>query len=94
MVDCWWPRSVGALVAWFGILGYVFFGSSEQIDKNRTALTALCAQRDDLDARIASTRRLLQEHPRGAIFGIPRQLIVDGLRQSERTRRNLGILEC
>lgn len=67
----------------------------EQADRNSTALKALCAQRADLDERIARTQKLLDETKgEGVIFAIPRRLIVDGQRQSRATRRNLDVLDC
>lgn len=71
------------------------------------ARQALCAQRADLDGRIASdtrslerSRRFLREHPNG-IPGIPARLIRQGiaedaatLARSIQTRRNLSGLHC
>lgn len=65
-----------------------------QADRNSTALTALCAQRADLDQRIVVTTALLQSHPGRRVFGIPRKLIDSGLQRDLTTRRNLEILDC
>jgi hypothetical protein len=89
---------IGALVAWFGIIGYVLYDQGRRSDKNATALKALCAQRHDLDLRIATTQALLDKYPHPKTFrrevGIPRKLIVGSQRQSEQTRKNLEILNC
>lgn len=85
---------VGALVAWFGIVGYVFLNSRERIDRSETAVVALCALRVDLDKRIESSEALLYENPSGTVFGIPRSVITSSLQNSRRTRKTLNILDC
>jgi hypothetical protein len=86
---------VGAVLVLLAAIGYAYNNSQERIDKTGTALEALCLQREDLDARIAQTRKLLAMHPhQRLIFALPRQLLVDSLRQSEKTRQNLEILDC
>lgn len=64
------------------------------IGRNSTVRQALCAQRNDLDARIRATSNLLERNNGARIFAIPRRLIVSGLRRDKETRRNLSILDC
>lgn len=77
-----------ALVLFAAVVGYSFW-------RQNTTLIALCAQRKDLDQRIASTKSLLDHH-RGQsfIFRIPRALIVSGYHRDLKTRHNLDILDC
>ena len=80
------------------MLAYFVVQLHEQAQKNKTALAALCLQRDDLDRRNATSRKLLDQYPDPEVFrrevGIPRKLVVDSLVQSQATRRNLSILAC
>jgi len=66
----------------------------DQSNRNATALTALCAQRHDLDQRIEQTKVLLKRRPGKFVFGIPRGLIVASYKRDQTTRRNLSILDC
>ena len=87
-----------ALTAVFVLLlaggGYLILEVREQADKNATALHALCAQREEIDQRITRTENVLRQVPGPEVFGIPRKLIIDGLRTSRSTRQNLEILDC
>jgi len=89
---------VGGIVAWFAIFGYVLYDQHQRTDQNATALMALCAQRHDLDQRIASSEFLLEQYPSPIAFrravGIPRPLLEQSLRQNKATRTNLAILDC
>jgi len=97
--------AIGACIA--GVLGYRFYLGGQRIDKNATALTALCALRADLEQRIVSERRsilnsivFLRHNPHGA-FGFSRATIQASisaqrrtLANSVRTRRALESLDC
>jgi hypothetical protein len=85
--------SLAILIAVAGNVA-VYIASDKQTDRADKAAEALCAQRDDLDAEIVSTRRLLKEDSQGDIFGIPRDLILEGLERNETTRANLDIIDC
>lgn len=59
------------------------------------AVKALCAQRKDIDLRIAVTQALVHDRPHARfIFAIPRRYIVQGLARDINTRSNLDILDC
>jgi outer membrane murein-binding lipoprotein Lpp len=77
-----------------GGVSWAIVSNGRKIDKAQTALTALCAQRRDLDQRIEGERKLLSAHRGKFIFSIPRSLIVSGYRRDLKTRYNLSILEC
>jgi hypothetical protein len=85
---------VGGILVWAALLAYAWVTNREAVDRNETALAALCAQRADLDVRIDRTISLLQEFPGPLVFGIPREYVTDGLRQNQVTRKNLNILDC
>src|SRR6266576_5660740 len=72
-----------------GGVGWAIVSNGRKIDKAQTALTALCAQRHDLDQRIAQTKALLEKHRGKRVFGIPRSLIIAGIKRDQTTRRNL-----
>lgn len=98
---------VTALAVLAAGVAYFFVDASRRVDRNTTALTALCLQRSALDERILSdakklerSRAYLRSHPNGAP-GIPRLLIVQSigddaltLSNDKKTRRNLSILDC
>jgi hypothetical protein len=99
---------IGYLILTLGI-AIALYRVQAEVNQNKRALTALCAQRHDLDLRIERTQRdidrteqiLSEFHDGQLIFGIPRQLIVDRLKddkddltQSKVTRTNLEILDC
>lgn len=80
------------------LLALAFAASSYLGDTSRRGL---CAQRTDLDQRIALTDTYLNpktpEQRRAArqVFSaIPRAAIVDGQRRSRETRRNLDVVIC
>jgi hypothetical protein len=93
-----------------GLIGNVVVYRQTQI--NRTyALDLLeerCAQRADIDKRIAAdkrgiarTARILRENPGPLVFAIPRELLEAGLREdkadlraTQETRANLATLDC
>lgn len=76
-------------------MGYYVLQIRDLARKNGTAFAALCAQRADLDRRIANTQKLIDETKgQKLVFAIPRKLIVDGQRQSRLTRQNLSTLDC
>jgi uncharacterized membrane protein YedE/YeeE len=86
---------VGAVLCLFVTFVYLWATNRQDIDRNETALVALCAQRHDLDLRIARTQEILdQTRGKEFVFGIPRKLLVDGQVQSMATRRSLDILDC
>jgi len=90
----------GYLVLVAGIAAALYFTDSSR--------RALCAQRADIDHRIASqkqrlarTEKTLKDNPGPLVFGIPRKLIIEGLKQdredlrnSEQTRKNLSFVRC
>lgn len=99
MTRTWLVRHVSLvtaviILAAFALATFGIIRSSEETRRNRTALLALCFQRNDLDKRIAVSKDLLRHHEGLIIFGIPRALIVSGLKQQEQTRKNLAILDC
>lgn len=63
------------------------------VERNRQATTALCAEKHSLETEIHRTRALLDSDP-GPIFGIPRSLIVQGLRDNEEKLEDYDVLEC
>jgi hypothetical protein len=67
--------------------------TSEEVDRNTTALVALCALRDDLDRRILQSQMFLRDYPKG-IGGITPAVIRQSLNNSIRTRQSLNILDC
>jgi hypothetical protein len=85
---------VGGILVWAALIVYAWTENRVAVDRNETALVALCAQRADLDVRIDRTLALLQEFPGPLVFGIPREYVTDGLRQNQVTRKNLNILDC
>ena len=78
-------------LAAFIFLALVFLSVAYVGDTSRQSL---CAQRADLEARIAVTEEVLAEHPTGPIFGIPRKFIEDGQERNRVTRENLSGLIC
>jgi len=90
-----------------GLLGYRFYIGGQRIDRNATALTALCALRLDLENRIKGQRQsilngvvFLHRHPSGA-FGFSKGEIrasISAQRRSYensiRTRKALNSLDC
>jgi len=54
---------------------------------------ALCALREDLEKRVASSKDFLIENP-GGIAGIPAKTIRDGIKNQERTIKALDGLSC
>lgn len=77
------------------VLGAFTFLLVSGVYRNDTARRALCFQREDIDARIAVTHRILKHHPHSRlIFGIPRSLILQGYKRDRTTRQNLRILAC
>ena len=85
---------VGGAVSFFLAIAAFAYLTTRRADENATARKALCAQRSDLDQRIATTKRILEAHQHGPVFGIPRSVLLSSLRQSVVTRRNLDILDC
>jgi hypothetical protein len=70
-----------------------FARTGQKADQNATALTALCALRADIDARIEQSQQFLDANPQGTP-GIPVSLIRTGLANSKRTRTALSVLDC
>lgn len=90
---------VGATVLLFVVVAVLAVGGyvslHREIQRNEQAREALCFQRADIDQRIQDTRDILKRFPRThLIFGIPRALIVSGLKRDTTTRHNLNILDC
>jgi len=75
-------------------IAYAFYAQWLFAQSNHKAIVALCAQRHDLDGRIARTAQVLEQQKGQLVFGIPRPLIVQGQIQSMLTRQNLSILDC
>jgi hypothetical protein len=66
-----------------------------QIRENGKTRTALCALRGDLEQRVASTTKYLDEHPGPEPFpGIPRKTLTDSLKNQQRTVDALSGLDC
>lgn len=80
-------RHLLAYLAFCLVVAYLFYVQ----DGSRKAL---CAQRLDLDQRIAQTQEYLDDHPSGPIFGIPRSVIIDGQVRNKVTRKNLESIHC
>lgn len=74
------------------IIGWITL--NREVARNGLARQALCAQRSDLDQRLRGTRVVLAHYRGRLVFGIPRKLILSGLRRDQATRRNLSILDC
>lgn len=62
-------------------------------DDARVTTAALCALRNDLEVRVASSRSFLAEHPNG-IPGISAKAIRDGIANQERTITALAGIDC
>jgi len=77
---------LACLVIIGGTIGYVAHESA------RTK-HALCVLRGDLETRINSSTKFLQEHPEG-IPGIRPKLIRDGIQNQRRTVNALRSLNC
>lgn len=73
-------------LAIFGIGYYVF-----TVARNNSE--GLCAFRNDIDARIASSKKYIKEHPRGS-RAIPLSTVRVSLALSERTRSALKHVHC
>jgi len=63
-----------------------------EIEKNRTAVVFLCAQQDNLQQRVRSTKAFLDAG--GRIPGVSKDLIEDGLRRDELTLKTMRLLDC
>jgi hypothetical protein len=87
-------RITGSFIALTVIFFAVVAGFAYQITQNTKATEALCALRADLDLRINASNELLDENPRGPIFGIPRSVIEMSVTNSRRTRKALSDLNC
>lgn len=59
----------------------------------RVTTAALCALRNDLEVRVASSRSFLVDHPNG-IPGISAKAIRDGIANQERTIVALSVIDC
>lgn len=59
----------------------------------RVTTSALCALRNDLKVRVASSRSFLAEHPNG-IPGISAKVVRDGIANQERTIAALSNIDC
>jgi len=75
------------------VIAFSLYSQEGQIKRNEQARVALCALRQDLDLRIASSSDFLVTHPQG-IPGIPASLIRQSLTNSVRTRKSLNVLDC
>jgi hypothetical protein len=76
-------------------VAYALNGLHTQAQRNKTALVALCAQRHDLDLRIRSEQKILDDtRGKKLVFAIPRSLIVSGFHRDQTTRTNLEVLDC
>lgn len=67
--------------------------ATAQIDANNRTTVAVCELRADLERRVRSSTRFLQEHPDG-IPGIPARTIRDSLENQQRTISALRDLKC
>lgn len=54
---------------------------------------ALCTLRSDLEVRVASSRKFLDDHPNG-IPGVPVETIREGIRNQDRTIHALDSINC
>ena len=84
-------------VALAGLGLYVYVSGNNQraalADTVNTTTMALCALRPDLETRVASSERFLEENPSG-VPGIPAKLIQDNIRNQQRTVDALSGLSC
>jgi hypothetical protein len=96
------PKRVVALQRWQVVVAFVALAVAfvvqgvllnRLIERNATALTALCSLRYDLDLRITASQAFLAEHPNG-VPGIPLSVIQQSLGNSIRTRASLHVLDC
>lgn len=78
--------SIGSVIFGFAILRH----TNSQAKQNTTAL---CALRRDLEERVASSTRFIQEHPKG-IPGIPIKTIIQGMEGQKRTIKALSAIKC
>lgn len=59
----------------------------------RDTRDSLCTLRADLEVRVESSRKFLDEHPEG-IPGVPARAIREGIRNQDRTIHALDSLHC
>lgn len=78
--------SIGSVVFGFAILRH----TDNQAQQNTVAL---CALRRDLEDRVVSSERFIQEHPKG-IPGIPVKTLIQSTEGQKRTIKALSPIKC
>jgi hypothetical protein len=78
------------------VIGLAFWAGTVvwTVTRNSEARHALCEVRADIGRDIRRTENLLEEFPSDSVFGIPRQLIEEGLRDDRQTYDALSDLDC
>jgi hypothetical protein len=89
-----WHLNVLGYLALVIAIGFAVYRNSVLASEGREAHVAICAFKDDLQRRVDATDELLAEHPEGSIFGIPRELIIQGRKNQQLTIDSLSSLDC
>lgn len=81
------------IIIFTAVVIWILHDQRNTINKIKTAQTALCVMRGDLEQRIHGANEFLRTHPKG-IPGIPASLIRDNVVQQQRTLKSLAPLDC